>query len=437
MVAIQNILIFLVEIIKLSMVMVGLFDYKLKNKMKYMILFSVIILLLSSFLAVNLGLNKNISAGVIICFIIIVIINSITGHRKVLMTFIAYFGISLIDIIISGCIQFLLRIDSVELYKSIPNLLVDTISIGFILLLILIKKKIAINISESFLLLKKRYLYIVFLGIIGCGLYVAPIQIFGLINKSSIGNSLIIFAIYASGIVFIMICVGMVIMNDSNIHYKNINEMNQRLLKQQKLYYQTIIEKEQYTKRFRHDINNHIYCLQHLCEQKKYDELTEYLYDMQKHTAELNLDIQTGNDIVNIIVNDLYSKNKADNIIIKWTGLLPEILKISSMDLCTIFSNLISNAIEAVRILDINDKKVIDVQIRRMNANIVIQISNPVKEQVNILNNRLTTTKKNKDQHGLGSLNVERCVQKYQGQLQYRCIDNIFTANIVFLNIVP
>ena len=374
---------------------------------------------------------------IISIFVLLTVMITLRGKRKLLTALISFAGISLIDLIISGVVLLIFNIN-LELLTQKPlwDMAANSLSIIYISILILIKRKLKTNLSASYLSFKRRYLVVVLIGIIGCGWYIAPIQILGLTVQMSRYETLISIGASISGIAFILICVGLVIMKDSKMHYQNLSNMNEKLVNQQKIYYQTLIEKEEYTKRFRHDINNHIYCMQHLCEQKDYKELESYLIDMRAHVEKLHVEIETGNEIVNIIVNDIYAKSRNDNIIFKWSGILPNALKISLMDICTIFSNLMNNAVEAVRKIDNEGLRIIDANIKNINNSIVIEINNTIAEKVNIENQHLVTTKENKDKHGLGTMNVRECVKKYNGNLQYYCTDDKFTVSIVFWDIV-
>lgn len=435
---IHSISLFYIELLKLILILLGLLNYKPKKVVKKFILetfvaFNVLILFILYSKNSTFFLYNNIYY-IINCMIIILVINYIEGKSKVLVTFVAYTAISLLDVILVGGVQLFFDNKKHMSEEKITSV-INALSILVILILLLCKNRKSNNVLRQSIYFKRKYLIIILIGTIGLGFYVAPIQILGLTEKMTKYQSAITIGVYLSGIIFIIICVVLLILNDSNTQYKQINEMNQKLLDQQRLYYQTLIDKEQYTKRFRHDINNHIYCMYHLCEQKQYNELMDYLNDMNKFTIELNFDINTGNSIVNIIVNDLYTRNKNDNIKVIWKGYLPENLHISYMDLCTIFSNLLTNAIEAVKRIHLIDSKKVEVIIKSLNTNLVIQISNPVSEKIVISNNRLITTKKNKEYHGLGSINVEKCIEKYGGDIQYLCTDNLFTASIVLPNV--
>ena len=78
-------------------------------------------------------------------------------------------------------------------------------------------------------------------------------------------------------IIYLLICYLLVENQIKNQYLKKENGMNQRLLEVQNEYYSMLLKKETETKMFRHDIKEHIMCIQMLYGQRKYDELGDYL----------------------------------------------------------------------------------------------------------------------------------------------------------------
>lgn len=428
---IHSVLLYIVELIKLVMTLKGIMGFQIQKKIKYYIFSSIGILIIISLLELMISnkpyeYNKNLFYNIIIVLVIITNLMGFSGKRKTITIAASFICISLIDVVLSGLMMYLMKIQASSVVDNyILDIIANFLSIFFIFTIIFVKRKIKGSFSNSFYSIKLRYIIMCLVGVIGSICYIVPIQFMGIGQESKKASALIILGVSFSGIIFIVVLVVLLIINDSKNQYRYLLEMNQRLIEQQKLYYQTLIEKEQYTKRFRHDMNNHIICMQHLCEQEKYEELSAYMHD-----------IQTGNDVVNIIVNDIYAKHKNNGISVQWKGILPQNIKISMMDLCTIFSNLFSNAIEAVEKIDNKQMRNIDINIKVLENNIVIQICNPVCEQVKLQNQKLVTTKKNKEQHGLGSVNVEQCVKKYGGDIRYICTEERFKVELVFTDII-
>ena len=98
-------------------------------------------------------------------------------------------------------------------------------------------------------------------------------------------------------------------------------------------------------------------------------------------------------------------------------------LPFAETDLCSLFTNLIDNALEAIQRQNIANG-VVEVGINQKNAALYICVLNPVDEQLGketLLS--LKTTKKDKTMHGYGVRIVDSIVQKYNGQIN-RSIEN-------------
>ena len=141
-------------------------------------------------------------------------------------------------------------------------------------------------------------------------------------------------------------------------------------------------------------MRNHIFCISSLYNQNKKTELEKYLNELIEQTKMLPELFDTGNDIVNAILNDAQSRYQKDGINILLE--ISENLHITSMDLCTIFANAINNAVEAILSAnqDMKKQSSIQVKIRSFKEDLFIDISNPVFKNVNIINGRLITTKR-------------------------------------------
>ena len=98
-------------------------------------------------------------------------------------------------------------------------------------------------------------------------------------------------------------------------------------------------------------------------------------------------------------------------------------LPFAETDLCSLFTNLIDNALEAIQRQNIANG-VVEVGINQKNAALYICVLNPVDEHLGketLLS--LKTTKKDKTKHGYGVRIVDSIVQKYNGQIN-RSVEN-------------
>ena len=127
--------------------------------------------------------------------------------------------------------------------------------------------------------------------------------------------------------------------------------------------------------------------------------------------------------MLNTILNLEQSRAHAQGCVLDHRVFVAPELPFAETDLCSLFTNLIDNALEAIQRQGI-ENGVVEVGINQKNAALYICILNPVDEKLgreNLLS--LKTTKKDKAFHGYGTRIVDSIVQKYNGQIN-RSIEN-------------
>ena len=215
--------------------------------------------------------------------------------------------------------------------------------------------------------------------------------------------------------------------------YKEKEEIIKQYLEEQVKHYEYLNEREKETKKFRHDIRNHIYFLNKLRKEGEDGDFDKYLEEIIEHVDNLGDSINVGNDIVNALLNKYYAEAKNKAIIMNVSGHFPNICNISAYHLCTIFSNLLSNAIEAAEKL--KDNREIWVQCLFNAREIIIEIGNYYdNNQLDI--NKLNTVKDKKDYHGWGLQNVKDSVSQCSGLMDIDIRNNKFIVSLVLNNIV-
>lgn len=85
---------------------------------------------------------------------------------------------------------------------------------------------------------------------------------------------------------------------------------------------------------------------------------------------------------INAILED--SLSKEPEIAFSCDGKIPADIQIDDYDLCTIFSNLIRNAVEACNRLPKDAKKWIHLDLYMLQDNLYIRMENPVMSEVNV-----------------------------------------------------
>ena len=137
----------------------------------------------------------------------------------------------------------------------------------------------------------------------------------------------------------------------------------------------------------------------------------------------------TGLAAVDAIIGEWHEKASKSGIEWIWNGELKKNIKVELFDLCILFSNLLSNAVEAACKVEGGKSRFVEVKIGHFNGRIMIKVSNSCILN-SIHNTELKTSKIDKENHGFGLKNIERIVEKYDGQILLNCIDCVFVFEI-------
>lgn len=212
------------------------------------------------------------------------------------------------------------------------------------------------------------------------------------------------------------------------MQYRMENEQYEIYLDGQEEYIRMLIIEDEKRRRLRHDMNAHMLALDTMVEKEEWDMLREYLGQMKESMEEISVNKYTTISAVDAIVDEWHRKAVEREVRWSWAGKLKATNKVSVFELCTIFSNLLSNAVEAVERMD-GDRR-IEVKLSNYQEQIVISVGNTcgtVSEQ----QGKLVTTKEDKLFHGLGLKNVEEIVKKHKGSIDFNLKSGWFQVDIV------
>ena len=198
----------------------------------------------------------------------------------------------------------------------------------------------------------------------------------------------------------------------------------------EKEYYDAQVKYINEIRSIRHDIEAHMIVLQYYLDSKNYEKARAYLGDMRRHQNMQNLVIKdTGNDLVNAILSDTLSRS-SKRIKFEIDGILSENVCISEYDICTLFSNLFSNAREACERLMFTNPE-IHMEVKERSQECFISIQNPIEWKIEMDGSRFVSSKMDKGVHGLGTKNIIKVVKQYNGTIDFLVAENIFRVEIV------
>ena len=356
-------------------------------------------------------------------FLAIIIISlSFKGRNKLISTFLGMLTLWFVDYFIISIFTTLFS-EPIELFSDSVSIIILAAIFGIFRLL----KKPYLLKFETF---NKKQVVLYAIGLFSSALYLSYYQMSLGNNTTRVDKYLAIIS-SISGIFLIVISINA----GQKRHYKEYADITEKMRKSQEQYFQLLLNKEEETKKFRHDFNNHLYSIKYLLENGKEDDLKKYINDMDIVSENLKSEIQTGNDIINAIICQLRESYKDVNYIIDWNGYFRSDLQLAPIDLSSIFYNLLANAIEAIENMGGQDGKTISVTVKHSNDLLYFSVKNPCASRAVRAGSGFATSKMTKALHGIGSKNVAISVEKYGGEIKYNTGENEFEAEVFFFDL--
>ena len=215
--------------------------------------------------------------------------------------------------------------------------------------------------------------------------------------------------------------------DEKNYYEKQLIALEQQA-KVQYEYYLTQAKKYDQTVHILHDVNKHIKAIEGLYGAEQGNTAGEYAAEIRELLKPLILVQYTENPILNILLTDKESvmREKGISVTIKVDNVNLNFL--APIDITTIFGNLLDNAIEATEKL--KGEKYICIKIGSYHKMIVVSIENNCNEVK--WKNGFPVSNKGKN-GGIGLLNVQSSIKKYDGDLTLKNDGNKFAAEL-FLN---
>lgn len=334
-------------------------------------------------------------------------------------------------------------LDSVfrSIFNFIFSIFYDFDAEYFVQLVISMFNCIIILICINMIKHKKRYLYfqansipkyvyiLILFAILCVGLLIENQMLVTdehIIFQNTFNKFFTIFSI----VLLMFIIIALVFICALKSHLENTTLLLEKLNYLQAEHYQDIIRINDEQRKFKHDSKNFLICLQALMQEKQYDDAMQYLQELT-HKEFIEIDrFFTGNQIADAILSDKSANAEKINAEIQFDGSIYDKLPLS--DVCVILANALDNAIEACEKITDSEKKIITVKCAFSQNVQIIQIANPVEEDIQIHNNSVETTKDDNSSHGIGLHNIMRTVDKYNGEFSISCENKQFVLDIGF-----
>lgn len=303
-----------------------------------------------------------------------------------------------------------------NVYRFIIVILVQ-ITVTYVYLIILkiaADKSMSLNFSE----------WVLILSVLGISIIVfILIHIVQLHNNLSTKYTLYLLTTRLGIATINLVCFFMV----NKLSRLNITASENRTLKQQNEYQKLYADnfKKQYEEIhcIRHDIKQHYNVILTLMDKKQFSEAQKYLSDVIADTDLVDMSINTGNDIIDAVLNSKLSSARKKGIKVM-SSISKNFFGIDDIDWCSLLGNLLDNAIEAC--CKCQSDAYIDVQIKADDDKVDIAIKNTLSAIDKDRDNNLISMKENSSEHGYGIKIIKSIIKKYHGQYDYYIENNMF-----------
>lgn len=212
--------------------------------------------------------------------------------------------------------------------------------------------------------------------------------------------------------------------NKLRLKYNMIKEK----MESQYNYYMKLQNNHMQIRSLYHDMKNHLICLEH-----EYNNSfnKDYIKSINDKINDIELTYKTGNMILDIIISDKKEICKKYNIKLFMDVNFSKCDFIEMIDVCSIFSNILDNAIEACnKIKNENISKEIKLRGTIIKGFFVLKAENTKTNKIFIKNNKIISDKRNDLIHGMGIYSIKSSVVKYNGTVVIDYTEDSFIMNI-------
>ena len=172
-------------------------------------------------------------------------------------------------------------------------------------------------------------------------------------------------------------------------------------------------------------MKNHLSAIRVLVSEENTAGTIAYLDTLTQQVQTFASISDTGNLIIDSLINGKFQSCSSDGIEFKCNLQIPRNLRFDPYILNIILGNLIDNALDAVRKEDCLEKY-IDLKIQYTQRNLVIKLKNTYNGKLKKQGDNFLTTKDNPQIHGLGLKSVRNAVEKVGGIFDCNMTPGIF-----------
>ena len=177
-----------------------------------------------------------------------------------------------------------------------------------------------------------------------------------------------------------------------------------------------------------HDLKKRLSEMKTMLTRKEVDSL-------EKAISIYDCSVKTGNEALDVILTQDSMLCQSEGIMLAYTGSGTDFSFMSTMDAYSLFANAIDNAMEAVRKVEIPEKRIIDVVTERRGSLTMVNVKNYFSGSLTLDGAVPVTTKREEEgYHGFGIRSMQMIAEKYHGSLDIRLHGEVFELSVTLFS---
>lgn len=182
-----------------------------------------------------------------------------------------------------------------------------------------------------------------------------------------------------------------------------------------------------------HDMKNHLLMLRQLAHTGDLERLDSYVSGLIESLSPYEVQVQTGNGMLNALLSAKFREARQKGVAVSIAMDFSPITYISDSSLCTIFGNLLDNAIEACMRVESVSNRFIQIRSYKTADQLLIVLRNSFQGRLRRSGEDLLSTKDSSGYHGFGFRNIRRAAERYKGRCWFETEENsVFVVNLMF-----
>lgn len=241
----------------------------------------------------------------------------------------------------------------------------------------------------------------------------------------------------------VIVCVGLLTVNFLVLYLYNLlrrsfsEKYENEMLRQKVQIYSNqidiILQNEDKVRTLKHDMKHHMNELKLLAGKNNAGEIREYIDSMEEFIENPDEIVASGNMEIDSVLNYMLQKAREKLHTVNARVLLPKEID-HSFDINIIMGNLLENAIRGAQE---SGEKLLNVRVRMKQGVLLVEVENSCREETILRESagaggiRFATTKKEKEDHGIGLYSVRKIVEKYNGIMEFSLKENLFCVKLM------